>query len=161
MDAVVETKARSILELVQGLRGSLWVTFEEGTSAAWLYDLLKPYVAHVVVCDPRQNALLKAGHKNDRIDARKLAALLRVGMVSPVYHGESGVRVLKGTGPQLPGDYQGYNAGEESPQRAVPQLGHPLCGAKGVFTPAPYGPTAATAGSWSAAPRGPLVSTTR
>jgi len=95
MDAVVETKARSILELVQGLRGSLWVTFEEGTSAAWLYDLLKPYVAHVVVCDPRQNALLKAGHKNDRIDARKLADLLRVGMVSPVYHGESGVRVVR------------------------------------------------------------------
>jgi hypothetical protein len=54
----------------------LWVTFEEGTSAAWLYDLLKPYVARVVVCDPCQNALLKAGNKNDRIDARKLADLL-------------------------------------------------------------------------------------
>jgi len=26
-----------------------------------LYDLLKPHVAHVVVCDPRKNALLKAG----------------------------------------------------------------------------------------------------
>jgi hypothetical protein len=49
----------------------------------------------VVVCDPRKNALLKAGNKNDRIDARKLADLLRAGMVSPVYHGESGVRVLR------------------------------------------------------------------
>ena len=42
MDSVIETKARTILEFIQGLRGTLWVTFEEGTSAAWLYDLLKP-----------------------------------------------------------------------------------------------------------------------
>ena len=58
-------------------------------------DLLKPYVAKVVVCDPRKNALLQAGNKNDRIDARKLANLLRVGLLSPVYHGESGVGMLK------------------------------------------------------------------
>jgi transposase len=95
MDSVIETKAATILELIQGLRGSLWVTFEEGTSAAWLYDLLKPHVVKVVVCDPRKNALLKAGNKNDRVDARKLAELLRGGLLSPVYHGESGVRTLK------------------------------------------------------------------
>ena len=45
--------------------------FEEGTSAAWLYDLVKPHVAQVVVRDPRKNALLKVGNKNDRVDARK------------------------------------------------------------------------------------------
>jgi len=50
----------------------LHVTFEEGTWSAWLHDLLKPHVTRVVVCDPRKNALLKAGNKNDRIDARKL-----------------------------------------------------------------------------------------
>jgi transposase len=73
----------------------LWVTFEEGTSAAWLYDLLKPHVTKVVVCDPRKNALLKAGNKNDRVDARKLSDLLRAGLLTPVYHGESGVRTLR------------------------------------------------------------------
>jgi hypothetical protein len=41
-----------------------------------LYDLLKPYVHEVLVCDPRKNALLKAGNKSDQIDARKLAELL-------------------------------------------------------------------------------------
>jgi transposase len=56
---------------------------------------LKPPVAKVVVCDPRKNALLQAGNKNDRIDARKLADLLRCGLLSPVYHGESGVRTLR------------------------------------------------------------------
>ena len=57
MDSVIETKAATILEFIQGVRGALWVTFEEGTCAAWLYDLLKPHVAKVVVCDPRKNAL--------------------------------------------------------------------------------------------------------
>ncbi|HEX2714569.1 MAG TPA: transposase [Candidatus Acidoferrales bacterium] len=87
MESILETKAITILEFFQGLRGSLYVTFEEGTSAAWLYDLLVPHVAKVVVCNPRENALLKGGNKSDRIDARKLADLLRSGLLSPVYHG--------------------------------------------------------------------------
>ena len=72
MESVIETKAATILECIRGIRGNLWVAFEEGTSAAWLYDLLKPHVAKVVVCDPRKNALLKAGNKNDRVDARRV-----------------------------------------------------------------------------------------
>jgi transposase len=95
MDSVIETKATTILEFIHGLRGTLWVTFEEGTSAAWLYDLLKSHVTKVVVCNPRINALLKAGNKNDRVDARKLAELLRSRLLSPVYHGDSGVRTLR------------------------------------------------------------------
>ena len=34
-DSRMETKAATILEFIQGLRGTLWVTFEEGTRAAW------------------------------------------------------------------------------------------------------------------------------
>ena len=95
MEAILETKAETILQFIRGLHGSLHVTLEEGTCAAWLHDLLKPHVTHVLVCDPRKNALLKSGNKNDRIDARKLADLLRTGLLSPVYHGEAGVRKLK------------------------------------------------------------------
>jgi transposase len=98
MECILETKAATILEFIQGVHGSLFVTFEEGTSAAWLHDLLKPYVTNVVVCDPRKNALLKDGPKSDRIDARKLAELLRNNLLSPVYHGEHGVRTLKELG---------------------------------------------------------------
>jgi hypothetical protein len=36
MESILEMKAATILELLQGLHGSLSVTFEEGTSAAWL-----------------------------------------------------------------------------------------------------------------------------
>jgi hypothetical protein len=95
IESLIETKAATILEFLQGLKGTLCVTFEEDTSAAWLYDLLKPHVANVVVCDPRKNALLKAGNKNDRVDARKLSDLLCAGLLTPVYHGESGVRTLR------------------------------------------------------------------
>ena len=72
----VETKAVTILEFIQGRRGNLALTFEEGTWAAWLHDRLKPHVSRLLVCDPRKNALLKEGNQNDRIDARKLARLL-------------------------------------------------------------------------------------
>lgn len=95
MECVIETKASTILQFIQGLRGSLHVTLEEGTWAAWLYDLLKPHVTELVVCNPRRNAYLKEGSKSDRIDARKLAELLRSNLLRPVYHGEQGVRTLK------------------------------------------------------------------
>jgi transposase len=42
--------------------------------------------------------LLKEGNKSDKIDARKLADLLRTGMVRPVYHGEHGLRTLRELG---------------------------------------------------------------
>jgi len=37
MECVLETKAATILEFIQGLRGTLALTFEEGTLAAWLH----------------------------------------------------------------------------------------------------------------------------
>ena len=98
MQSVLATHATAILDLVQGLRGTLYVTFEEGTHSAWLYDLLVRRVAKLVVCNPRKNALLKAGNKSDTIDARKLAELLRAGLLSPVYHGQNSTAAVKHLG---------------------------------------------------------------
>jgi transposase len=95
MECVIETKASMLLDFLHGLHGELHVTLEEGTWAAWLYDLLKPHVTEVLVCNPRKNALLKQGSKGDQIDARKLAELLRLNHLKPVYHGENGTRTLK------------------------------------------------------------------
>jgi transposase len=95
MESILETKAATLLQFIRGLRGNLLVTLEEGTWAAWLYDLLKPHVSQVTVCNPRKNALLKSGNKGDRIDAQKLAELLRNGSLSAVYHGERGLRTLR------------------------------------------------------------------
>jgi transposase len=95
MESIIETKASTILQFLHGLGGELHVTLEEGTWAAWLYDLLQPHVQELVVCDPRRNAFLKEGNKSDKIDARKLADLLRGGYLRSVYHGENGLRTLK------------------------------------------------------------------
>ena len=42
--------------------------------------------------------LLKEGSKSDKVDARKLAELLRSGMLRAVYHGENGLRTLRELG---------------------------------------------------------------
>ena len=67
MESPIEAQAATILDFIHGVGGSLWVTFKEGASAAWLHDLLKPHVTRVIVCAPRKNALLKKGNKNDRM----------------------------------------------------------------------------------------------
>lgn len=94
-ESLIETKAQTIIDFLKGLSGEVHATFEEGTQAAWLYDLLRPHVSELVVCNPHHNHLLKSGNKSDRVDARKLAQLLRAGMLRPVYHGEHGTCTLK------------------------------------------------------------------
>ena len=97
--SVIATQASTILDFLHGLRGTLHVTFEEGTHSGWLDDrLLVRRVAELVVCNPRKNALLKAGSKSDAIDARKLAELLRAGLLSPVYHGQNSTAAVKHLG---------------------------------------------------------------
>src|SRR5260370_35177058 len=96
MECVIETKASMILQFINGLRGDLQVTFEEGTSAAWLYDLMKPHVTKLVECDPRKNKSMREGNQNDKIDARRLAELLSLDHLTPVYAAEHAPRTLKG-----------------------------------------------------------------
>ena len=96
MEAILPTKASALLEFLDGVRGELHVTLEEGTWAAWLYDVLKPHVGDLV-CNTRRNALLKEGSKDDRVDARKLSELLRGGLLRAVYHGDSPRHSIDGT----------------------------------------------------------------
>lgn len=93
LERVIPTSAAAVLELVELLRGHLHVALEEGTSAQWLAGLLQPRVAQVLVCDPRKND--RRGSKNDRIDARELADLLRCGRLSPVFHQDCGLTSLQ------------------------------------------------------------------
>jgi len=92
---IVPTQPQPLIRYLESLRGRLHLTFEEGTSSAWLYDLLQGRVAELIVCDPRRNALLREGSQTDHTDARKLADLLRTGMLRPVYHGSRSVRNLQ------------------------------------------------------------------
>jgi len=92
-EAVLETKPATIIDFLKGQRGTLWVTFEEGTYANWLYDVIEPHVARLIVCDPRKNKL--EGNKSDKIDAKRLAELLRLNALTAVYHGKDSTKTLK------------------------------------------------------------------
>jgi transposase len=97
LETIVATEAAAIIRLLQGLSGSgpLHVTFEETTQAAWLYEVIRVHAKEVVVCDPRRNKLLEESSKGDKPDARKLAELLRAGLLRSVYHGHETTRKLK------------------------------------------------------------------
>jgi transposase len=95
LETMVATEVAAIVRLLESLSGPLRVTFEEGTQAAWLYEVIRTYVTEVIVCDPRRNKLLEEGSKADKVDARKLAELLRAGLLRSVYHGHEGTRKLK------------------------------------------------------------------
>lgn len=93
--STLQTSATAVRSYLQRLKGRVLVTFEEGTQAQWLYDLIRPIVTEVIVCDPRQNRLLAVGNKSDGIDAEKLAELLRNRALKAVDHGDHGMRELK------------------------------------------------------------------
>jgi len=95
ISTVMEMEAATIIAFFKALNGKIHVTFEEGTQAQWLHDLIYPLVAEVIVCNPRKNKLIQSGNKADKIDAEKLARLLRLGELVSVYHGENSARALK------------------------------------------------------------------
>ena len=54
--SILPTEEATILRFLEGMRGAIHVTFEEGNQAQWLYDLLVGVVDRVVVCDRRGNS---------------------------------------------------------------------------------------------------------
>jgi transposase len=60
---------------------------EESALGAWIARVARQEVDRVIVCDPRQNRWISnATSKNDKVDALKLAQLLRTGLLKEVYH---------------------------------------------------------------------------
>jgi transposase len=93
--SVIETSTQAVKDFFHSLRGQVHATFEEGTLAAWLYDVVEPLVHRLIVCNPKYNKQWMGKNRNDRIDAATLAELLRLNAVKAVYHDEHGTRTLK------------------------------------------------------------------
>lgn len=93
MRTTVPTQAAPLVELCKGMRGRVAVALEEGTQAQWLYEVLTPVVARVIVCDRRGASV--HGNKADQSDADELADLLRCGRLRAVYHGHPDRTTLK------------------------------------------------------------------
>lgn len=91
--AVIKTDANVVKDFLRGLSGQLHLTFEEGCNAQWLYELTRGLVSRLVVCNARHCA--SKGNKSDKLDALKLAHLLRAGMLKAVYHGSATTETLK------------------------------------------------------------------
>src|SRR6267378_3643503 len=91
--SVLPTDSGALTEFVRGMRGARHVTFEEGTQAQWLYELLAPLVDRVIVCDRR--GAPRQGNKGDQVDADHLSELLRRGALRAVYHGSADRATLK------------------------------------------------------------------
>ena len=80
-------------------------------------------VAQVVVCNPRKNALLKAGNKSDRDRCAQAGGVVAGGLLSPVYHGENSTARGEASGPQLSGADGRHHAGDGAAESAVSRPG--------------------------------------
>jgi len=79
---VVETNGKALVGYLQQLPGTLHLCIEEGEWSQWLYEILSPHVAELVV----YRGEWKPGTKSDAIDAHGLAEKLRTGRIDhPVY----------------------------------------------------------------------------
>lgn len=90
---VVKTEAEVLRNFFRGFARTIHVALEVGTQSAWLYEILKPVVTSITVCDVRKHK--KSGNKSDRIDAHKLATWLRMGELEQVYQGYRNIRKLR------------------------------------------------------------------
>lgn len=82
----VPANVKNLKDYLRLKRGKTILTVEETTSAQWLYLELRDCVDEIIICDPYRNRLLSEGAKNDKIDATKLARLLRADLLKPVFH---------------------------------------------------------------------------
>lgn len=85
--ATLSTNGRVLVEYLQKFAGSKKAVIEECDTSGWLRVILKGHV-DLMVCDPSKSADYKRG-KTDKLDAKRLADLLRGGFLTPVYHDDS------------------------------------------------------------------------
>jgi len=83
----VPTTIPAINNVLVSLQGKKIIAIEEGPMAGWLYRNLCESVDEFVVSEPRRNKLISSdGDKDDKIDAAKLAVLLRGKFLKNVHH---------------------------------------------------------------------------
>lgn len=86
--ATIRTNGRLLVNYLRSIKGKKYLTFEECELSNWLYEILAKEVDEILVCNPVYNRDYKS-KKTDKIDARKLAKLLRGNFLTPVFHNGS------------------------------------------------------------------------
>lgn len=90
------TSENSIIHALKSVKAKeKYLTIEAGPLTYWAAQVANPYVQQVIVCDPRENALIyKSPYKQDKVDTRKLCRLLRLGELKHVYQPENDDRAI-------------------------------------------------------------------
>lgn len=90
------TSEKNIIAGLKSIRAkNKFLTIEEGTLTRWAAQVASPHVTEVIVCDPRENALIfKSPNKNDKVDTRNLCRLLRLGDLKHVYQPQDDNRAI-------------------------------------------------------------------
>lgn len=84
------TNEQNLRLAFSGFEGDLRVHTEAGELAAWVAGIIKPLVKQVVVSHPQTLTwIAKDSRKCDKVDARKLADLLRCGLTHEVFLAEN------------------------------------------------------------------------
>ena len=83
----VATGVKEFIGVVKGIPKPRTIYIEEGELASWLLETSLRFREKLIITDPKINKWIgKAGKKNDKIDAEKLAQLARGKYVKEIYH---------------------------------------------------------------------------
>lgn len=96
-DRKFDTSEANLISAVEPLRDKweVHIHLEASELAAWIRRVLKPRVTRVLVGDPKASAWIsKDALQRDRLDAFKLADLLRMGRVHEVYYAQEDHRTV-------------------------------------------------------------------
>lgn len=90
------TSENNIIHALKSVKAKeKYLTIEAGPLTYWAAQVANPYVSQVIVCDPRENALIyKSPYKKDKVDTRNLCRLLRLGELKHVYQPENDDRAI-------------------------------------------------------------------
>jgi transposase len=96
ISAAFATTEQNIITALSRIRAhEKYLTLEEGTLAYWVAQVAAPYVKQVIICDPRENALIcKSASKRDSVDTKSLCRLLRLGELKHVYQPQNDQRAI-------------------------------------------------------------------
>lgn len=91
-EQVIETNGEALVRCIEGIAGTLHVCLEEGTQSEWLYEVLSPHAAEVIVVQSPSSR----GNKSDSLDAWGLAERARTqGQKGCVYKAPSRFAALR------------------------------------------------------------------
>ena len=92
----VSTNKNELAAWANSLPTSCIIAMEATMFTGWIYDFLQPYALEIKVAHPEMLKAIAAGKKkNDKLDAKKIADLLRCDLLPECYMAPTEIRELR------------------------------------------------------------------